>query len=640
MWRAVAVGLTGAILAVAAFALLYNRTAAMVFELDRDLGEIASGLSPVERVGQDTFAWTAREARITLADADRRVAWRCAVRFRGARPDSIPQPLIALAIDGVTLRTVAATNAYEELEVVAPPRERRSGLTFSITSTPTFQPGPSDRRELGVQLDRLSCAPDGSRRVWPPSASLIAVAVSAASFGVVSALAGLSLPLAMGAAVAIGIGLAVPLSHGAAPYAPDYLARVAWLAFGIALTCLLTTGGLRRWGRQQLTPEAIVVVLLSGAAAYLKLIALFHPAKRIIDEVFHAHRLDWILDGRFYFTQPMPDGVSFPYAIALYVFASPWTLLTSDHVALLRIVVTGAEAVAGALLYWIVVRLWRDRLAGVFAVALFHVVPLPFVIIGNANLTNAFGQSASLVAIAAAAVWSLPRPGWRQIVALTLLATVAYLSHVSTISMLMSTLLAMAVLYRWRGGAPLRGPARGVLLAACAAAVLSAALYYAHFPAVYQALGRVRGNVAVTDTIAARPASTPVTLPSRAAATIGITARNIGWPILVLAAIGVFGLRRVGSGDRLVLVLLACATTYVAFAAVGTLLPVGARFERYIVEFIGRVDFATYPAVVIAAAYGAALMWRASAYFRAGAVALMAFAAASGIDLWLSWSAG
>ena len=69
-------------------------------------------------------------------------------------------------------------------------------------------------------------------------------------------------------------------------------------------------------------------------------------ALRKNDAVFHAHRLEWVLGGRYFFTQPMPSGVSFPYAIALYVAAAPFASLTRDHVALLRIVVCAAIAFA------------------------------------------------------------------------------------------------------------------------------------------------------------------------------------------------------------------------------------------------------------------------------------------------------
>ena len=69
------------------------------------------------------------------------------------------------------------------------------------------------------------------------------------------------------------------------------------------------------------------------------------PQRQRSDALFHAHRLEYVLSGRYFFTQLMPGGIQFPYAIALYVFAAPWAGLARDHVALLRIVVSASEAV-------------------------------------------------------------------------------------------------------------------------------------------------------------------------------------------------------------------------------------------------------------------------------------------------------
>ncbi len=102
---------------------------------------------------------------------------------------------------------------------------------------------------------------------------------------------------------------------------------------------------------------------------------------------------------RYFFTQPMPGGVTFPYAIGLYVFAAPWTVFTHDHVTLLRVIVCSAQAVAGALLYPVVVKAWSDRAAALTAVVLFNVVPLPYGLVGNANLTNTFGEAVALTAM-------------------------------------------------------------------------------------------------------------------------------------------------------------------------------------------------------------------------------------------------
>ena len=126
---------------------------------------------------------------------------------------------------------------------------------------------------------------------------------------------------------------------------------------------------------------------------YLLLLAVLHPSKALVDALFHAHRLEWVRAGNYFFTQPMPDGVAFPYAIALYVVASPWMALTRDHVALLRIVVCTAHVLTGLLLYAAVLHRWNDRLAGALAVVLWSLIPQWFVVVGNANLTAAFAQS-------------------------------------------------------------------------------------------------------------------------------------------------------------------------------------------------------------------------------------------------------
>src|SRR4029453_15971722 len=59
----------------------------------------------------------------------------------------------------------------------------------------------------------------------------------------------------------------------------------------------------------------------------------------------------------------------------------------------------------GGLLYVWVGPSWDDRVAGALSVVLFHLVPLPYFVLGNANLTNAFGASVSLVTMVAATIW-------------------------------------------------------------------------------------------------------------------------------------------------------------------------------------------------------------------------------------------
>ena len=217
---------------------------------------------------------------------------------------------------------------------------------------------------------------------------------------------------------------------------------------------------------------------------------------------------EWVLDGRYFFTQPMPSGVPLPpYAIALYVFAAPWTALTRTR--------------ARCCESWSVPRRrLRERSSTRWSCATGTIAApqpprsccfIPFVavlIIGNANLTHAFGQSAALVAVAAATVSSLQARAAFQVAGLSVLIAIAFLSHVGLFPLLLSTLLLTALLYRVTGGAALAPAARGVLVASVVALVVSVAAYYGHFLDVYKTLAGARLQAA-----AAAPASTATPPP-------------------------------------------------------------------------------------------------------------------------------
>jgi len=78
---------------------------------------------------------------------------------------------VTLAADGLVATTVNATNEFQDVPIVLPPRSS-SGAVVTITSSSTIVPGPSDPRQLGVQLDRVACAPQDGRP-WPPVATIV-----------------------------------------------------------------------------------------------------------------------------------------------------------------------------------------------------------------------------------------------------------------------------------------------------------------------------------------------------------------------------------------------------------------------------------------------------------------------------------
>ena len=434
-----------------------------------------------------------------------------------------------------------------------------------------------------------------------------------------------------------GFGLALLLTTGVASYSRAYLDWIVpvalWTAAGTAAVFAVAS---RR--HSPLQPAARFVLAFCAAVLCLKILALLHPSKEVVDAIFQAHRLEAVLDGNYYFTQLMPGGVRFPYAIGLYVIAAPWATLIADHVALLRIVVVLAEAIAALLLYIAVVRAWGDRLAGAAAVVLYHSAPLSYVVIGNANLTFAFGQSIAAIAVALAVIWGSDRRALLAGLGLFAAASLAFLSHVGVFPLVGLTLLATGLLYMTMGGADLRHSARVILAASVLAAVFAVGSYYAHFPEVWRTLGRVSAS-APAEPDAASPARRPATalgVGNRAARAARIGVDAYGPWLLVLAALGLAGVSR-RRADRLTLALAGWGISFVVFLAFRVLAPVDAQFQRYADEFIHRVYGMTLPAVAILAASGFAWTWQKATAWRLGGLAVALAAALVGVHQWTTW---
>ncbi len=626
--------MVGALGGLAALAAVYAQHPDIVMEMDGATPAV-TGLYDVERAGQETFAWTRREAVLSVPGLDRRVPWFCTIRLRGARADTSTLPEVVVSVDGVIAVARKTTNDYEDVGVTLPPRGS-PGAVVTVTSSRTIQPGPSDTRMLGVMVDRWACEPTGGAIVRPPATALTAAAAAGAALGAALGIAGLGFLSIAAAALAVGAGQAIPIDWQFG-ILPSYTSRVPWIAVWIALVLAASVRAAEwRMGRR-LHRAALFVATFTAAAFYLKLLVLLHPSKPLVDALFHAHRLEWVLGGRYFFTQPMPGGVHFPYAIGLYVFAMPFAELTRDHVLLLRIIVSAAEATGYVLTYLLVSRVWGDRLAGAIAAVLFSVVPRLFEIVGNANMTNAFGQSVAFAAVAAAVLWPLAGRGWWwQFGALAALTAFALLSHISTITLLGAILLALAALYWWRGGSNLRVPAGSILAALAVAAVFSVAIYYAHFGDAFRSAARVRASAPSAAAADLRPGTSMGLVPrSLEAARLGVAA--VGWPMIVLAAAGAVPWWRRGVRDRLSLAVAAWMAAFVVFVAGVVLAPVGPSFVRYAAEFITRVTLATFPAIVILAGLGSAWALRRGWTLRVPAALLLAVTFYTGVRLWIAW---
>lgn len=643
--RAISVAALGAIAGAACLALAYLWQPAFAVEMDREPPRNVTGIYAPELIpGGESFAWTRSSAKVTLPGLDRRIPWQCSVRLRGGRTPPLTQPTIELGIDGVTVATHVATNVFADVEA-AVAQSARDGLVLTIAVSSTFVPGPGDTRELGVQLDRIECRPAEGQLALPAARGLTSALVAGAIFGAAFGAIGITAGSAVAAVVLLALAQAIPLSSGPAPYVP-YVDRAPWLALWIAGAMFLIVTVFDRTRRQRLRQTARFAVAFAAAALYLKLLAILHPTTPLVDALFQAHRLEWVLAGRYFFTQLMPGGVQFPYAIGLYVFAAPWSALTRDYVTLLRIVVCVAEAVAGALLYPAIARAWGDRLAGAIAVALFSAVPIAYWVVGNGNLTNAFGQAVALAAVAIVVLLSRERVRAGHVAVWSALIALALLSHVSTLALLGATVATLVVLFRLLGGSTLHRAAAGLAIALVVAATFAVGAYYRHFGDVYVNALKVRSGAQTTDganpaasstpSRDRRPTAAPAPLHVRAGRSLRLVAQSIGWPILLLAAVGAWRLHAQRARDPLRLALAAWATTFVVFFAVGVM-RVGPEYERYSLEFVGRVAHATYPAAVIAAGLGAAWAWRSGSVMRVIVLLALGAAMAGSIHEWVRW---
>ena len=246
--------------------------------------------------------------------------------------------------------------------------------------------------------------------------------------------------------------------------------------------------------------------------------------------------------------------------------------------------------------------------SGAMAVVIYHFVPLDFRIITVANLTNAFAQSVSVCALALFAADGVRWERRVQVVLLTGVLAVAFMSHTSTFPILFSSAFLTAVLFRWRGGAPFQSPALAIAVAAMAALVLSVVLYYGHFGGTYRAeLARIGTETASAAPdggrgIAARFASVPEYLRM-----------YLGIPALALAAVGGWALARRPGRDRLVLSTAAWVLSCVLFLALGILTPVDMRYY-----------LASIPVVAVAGGTGASILWSRRGPFRLAAAVLIA----------------
>jgi len=389
------------------------------------------------------------------------------------------------------------------------------------------------------------------------------------------------------------------------------------------VTAVITAIARRRHG-EPFRNTARFAIAFSAAAFLLEMLTLLHPTMPIGDTLFQAHRFQEVMAGRYYFTSIAPGNYQFPYAPGLYVATIAFSWLVRRGLAdmtLLRTIVCAANALAGLLLYGLAVRVRGDRLAAALAVAMYHLIPLGFGVIVAGNLTNAFAQSLSVVALALMAAPDVRLERRTMVAALTLALAASFLSHTSTFAILSVATVVIAVFFWWRGGPALRSPAAAVFIAGVAAVVIAMAVYYAHFIDTYRTeLTRIGGETAT-----AAPDAGGRGIVGRLESVPRYLQIYFGFPALALAVWGATFLWRRGARDRSSLAVTGWLVTCGVFLVLGILTPVDMRYY-----------LAAIPALALLSAIGAASGWTAGGLPRAAAVILLSGTVYGALHAW--WS--
>jgi len=661
--RAIVAAIAGAVIGAAALYVLYASSRGFVATLDTTPEPVVvRGVHASEfEAGGLSFAWTDGRLSLIFEGLDRSRPWTLVVRAKAGRGSGLPLPTATIGVDGTTLSTVPIGPQWQDVQVTLPTEARTRPTRIAVDVAPTFVPGPGDARTLGMIIDEVRLVPVGMPAA--PRRALSAAAIAGAIVAALVVVLGVPVPWGIGLVVGFAIAQGIALSTGAGPYGRAYLDAVPNVAGGAGLIAAALAGIAALLERRPLSATAGLAVAIAAIAFVLGLDGLLHPDKAFVDALFHAHRLDAVLAGHYFFTQPMPSGVEFPYAIGLYVTAAPWAGLTRDHALLLRVVVAIVHVLAALSLYPLVRSRWDRPGAAVVAVAAYLLAPLPLVVIGNANQTYAFGQSIATIALASAMTWPL---GWRRpLAALGLIAllSLGLLSHVGLIPLLGGLIGASALLLAWRGVGDDRLAGWLILGATLIATILAVGLYYRHFGDAFrsaQQVGRsaaattasTPADVAPSESAPAPPASGPgasvgTSRPQRAWRAVRLLVAAYGAPILLLALVGLARLplragpdhagRSRRGRDRATLMVVSALVVCAIVAGVSVLAPVEPRFERYTDEFISRLYYAVTPALALLAAFGVSWLWTRGLPGRSAAVVGLGAAVLVAARQWLGW---
>jgi hypothetical protein len=575
--------------------------------------------------GDRPYNWTGATTRLQVSNLDRSKPYRLVFDLEAPRAAEVGTPEITWAIDGVAAGR-HVVNGDADVLTVRLPTSDRTRVVVTMAIGPTFNPGPSDDRELGVVVRSVSLEPE--QGAWWPTRDVV-LRVAAAVALVVAGVLFCGVPAAPGWLVVVLTPLTfvwLTLQDGA--FLGDYGATLLRVALGTAAVGVGVAASRTQWPAPFGLPHWAAAVGLVLAANAIKLAFFSHPLATIGDGIFQVHRSELVQDGTYFFTSITPRPFfEFPYAIALFVTAMPfwsWFSDPGDHVWLLRTISLVADALVGVALYAVAARIWQQPRTALLLAGLWPFARAPLEALCNANLPNVFGQGHFGLAMAGL-VWAIASrpPAALAFVTGTVVLAAAFLSHFSTFSVGVPLVGVVALAVAARGGP--EGRRRGLWMAAAGvlAVALAYGVYYRHFGEVYRAtVDRVLTHE-VVEQAGSAIAATPAVKFHR---WITGTSDDYGLPGVPLAVAAVGGLvllLRERRRDVLTIALLGWLAVWIGFTALGILTAVQMR-----------VNLAAAPVFVCLGAYAVAAWSERGTTGRLLALAATLAIVWSGVSLW------
>jgi hypothetical protein len=454
--------LAAAALGLAAAAVVGTRAPAPAADVARGSeGAFVSGLHPRELPpGRPPQRWSTPRARVRFRHLSSGPA-TLSVRLHGHRT------AVLVAADGAVVGTLAPGETARDLPVSVGSR----GWLDVELSTDGFT--AADGRRLGALLDRVALTP--ARRGVPRAGVWLAFLVPAVAAAYGATACGLSALGSLAASTAVTALLAAllwPSGLFASPYA---LAgpRLAVLAIVGSVLFGRLQGGREPAAARWAFAAALAAALVQGVAATW-------PGMVVSDAVFHANKLSGVASGDFFPTSQTQHArpFRFPYGVSFYLLLAPFARLGLDPVGLVR----GGAALAGVagslLLFRAALPAGAARAA--VAVVILQTLPITFDVYSYGNLSNVFGQAATLLFFA----WWLGAVGGGWAVGAAGLALGA-LAHFSSLIVLGAMAAALLVLDRERARP------RDVKVALVVGALVSVAYYARFWPLMAEQLPRL-----------------------------------------------------------------------------------------------------------------------------------------------------